>query len=250
MYRSLKSDKIIQTAEQLRTRVQERFPSASLGKVAVELCEIALEAHSRCQAFRKRNTPLRIGIGAVIAVGVTGLIFTFMHVRVSEGIWLAQNFLEAFEAALGSAVFIGASILFLATLEKRVQRGRAIQAINELRAIAHIIDMHQLTKDPEPFLARGSSTPSSPKRTLTPFELGRYFDYCSEMLSVISKIAALYAEGFPDPVVLSAVDDVETLASGLSRKIWQKIMVLDRYSTNSPEVSRNRDVPEIETASD
>ncbi len=57
--------------------------------------------------------------------------------------------------------------------------------------MAHIVDMHQLTKDPEPLLLDGPSTPSSPERKLTPFELGRYLDYSSEMLSMISKTAAI-----------------------------------------------------------
>jgi hypothetical protein len=96
--------------------------------------------------------------------------------------------------------------------------------------MAHIIDMHQLTKDPERSLNhdRKTDTASSPKRTLTPFELTRYLDYCAEALSVISKLAALYVQRFDDPVTLSAVNDIEQLTSGLSRKIWQKIMIVDR----------------------
>jgi len=58
-------------------------------------------------------------------------------------------------------------------------------------------------------------------------QIGRYLNYCSEMLSLTSKIAALYAERLNDAVVLQAVDEVETLTTGLSRKIWQKIMILD-----------------------
>ena len=62
---------------------------------------------------------------------------------------------------------------------------------------------------------------------MTRFELGRYLDYCSELLSLVSKIAALYVQRFDDEVVLGAVNEVETLTNGLSRKIWQKIMILD-----------------------
>ena len=47
------------------------------------------------------------------------------------------------------------------------------------------------------------------------------------MLSLTSKIAALYAERFDDSVVLQAVDEVETITTNLSAKIWQKIMILD-----------------------
>ena len=99
----------------------------------------------------------------------------------------------------------------------------------ELRALAHIIDMHQLTKDPEMVLGEHPPTESSPARNLTPFQLNRYLDYCSEMLSLVSKIGALYVQSFPDAQALAAVADIGNLTTELSQKIWQKIMILDRY---------------------
>ena len=56
--------------------------------------------------------------------------------------------------------------------------------------------------------------------------MARYLDYCSEMLSLTSKVAVLFAQGFPDPIVTEAVSDIERIAAGLSQKIWQKIMIL------------------------
>ena len=96
--------------------------------------------------------------------------------------------------------------------------------------LAHIIDMHQLTKDPERLLTPEQGTPSSPSRTFTKFELARYLDYCSEMLSVISKVAALYVQNFDDPVTLAAVNDVEQLTGSLSQKLWLKIDILERVA--------------------
>jgi hypothetical protein len=71
------------------------------------------------------------------------------------------------------------------------------------------------------------TTASSPKREMTRFSLARYLDYCSEMLSIISKVAALYIQDFDDAVGLSTVNDIQSLATGLSAKIWQKIVILD-----------------------
>ena len=62
---------------------------------------------------------------------------------------------------------------------------------------------------------------------MTPFELSRYLDYCTELLSLTGKVASLYVQDFQDPVALDAVNDIENLTTGLSRKIWQKIMILD-----------------------
>ena len=71
------------------------------------------------------------------------------------------------------------------------------------------------------------NTPSSPARTLSRFEVTRYLDYCSEMLSLTSKVAVLFAQGFPDPIVTETVSDIERIAAGLAQKIWQKIMILE-----------------------
>ncbi|MEP6650045.1 MAG: hypothetical protein ABJA74_09035 [Lapillicoccus sp.] len=42
-------------------------------------------------------------------------------------------------------------------------------------------------------------------------ELGRYFNYCSELLTMVSKAAALCAEQATDPVVLDTVSEISLL---------------------------------------
>ena len=64
--------------------------------------------------------------------------------------------------------------------------------------------------------------------------MSRYLDYCSEMLSLSSKLAALHVQYVNDHVVLDAVNDIETLAASLSNKIWQKIMILDSTPPLAP----------------
>jgi hypothetical protein len=123
-------------------------------------------------------------------------------------------------------ILAGAGIFFLITLDSRIKRRRALAAIHELRVISHIIDMHQLTKDPEMTIAHGYETPSSPKRKMTVFKLNRYLDYCCEMLSLVGNISALYIQNFDDPVAISSAYEIESLTNGTSRKIWQKIMIL------------------------
>ena len=93
--------------------------------------------------------------------------------------------------------------------------------------------MHQLTKDPESYFAPGQHT-ATVRRAMTAFELNRYLDYCSESLALVSKVAALYVQHFQDPVLLDAVDDVEDLTAGFSRKIWQKITILENLRRALP----------------
>jgi hypothetical protein len=129
---------------------------------------------------------------------------------------------------MNDVVLIGAAILFLITVEVRIKRARVLEALHELRSIAHVIDMHQLTKDPGRYAKDRILTAHSPSWEMTAYELTRYLDYCSEMLSLTGKVGALYAQNFKDAVVLSAVNELENLTTGLSRKVWQKIMILHK----------------------
>ncbi len=140
-----------------------------------------------------------------------------------------SEFIQVLEAGLNDLLLIGGTVFFFATLEIRRKRARALKEIHVLRSLAHIVDMHQLTKDPERLFRKQLVTPSSPQVNLTPFQLHRYLDYCSEMLALIGKLAALFAQNMEDPVVLDSVTKIESLTASLAHKIWQKIMVLDRH---------------------
>jgi len=126
-------------------------------------------------------------------------------------------------------VLVGAALLFATTLDDRIRRRRSLRELHVFRSIAHVIDMHQLTKDPSSILGEGLPTEASPERTMNRFELTRYLDYCSEMLSLTSKLAALYAQVLPDAVVIDAVNEIENLTANFSRKIWQKISIVDAF---------------------
>ena len=230
MYHKLDPDRIIETARRLAQRVAERFPESGLRRVADDLIEVSERAKGDLAWVGQPDWPLRIGVGLCIAFllfvfGVTVLAVLRLPTRVS-----VTDVVQAIDAGINEVVLLGVATFFLATLEARRKRRRALRAIHELRSMAHIIDMHQLTKDPERIAnpSTGGDTPSSPARQLTPFALSRYLDYCSEMLSLLSKSAALYVQDSGDPVTMSAVNEVESLATGLSSKIWQKIMILDQ----------------------
>jgi hypothetical protein len=141
---------------------------------------------------------------------------------------------QGIDAAMNITVLVGAALFFAISIEDRIKRRRSLRDLHVFRTLAHVIDMHQLTKDPSIVLQAGPPTEASPKRAMNRFELTRYLDYCSEMLSLTSKLAALYAQNLPDPVVIDAVNDIEELTSNLSRKIWQKITILDARGPSAP----------------
>lgn len=227
MYRQLDPAKIVQTAQTLRNRIRERFPESGLSKLAAELHTVAEEGMGRTAWIEKPHLPLRALMFCLVAAIAFILYRMLGHLRLPN-IEDWPNFIQFLEASLSAMFFIGATVVFLVSCEMRIKRQRALKALYELRAMAHIVDMHQLTKDVDRFIFEGPKTASSPKRNLTPFELSRYLDYCSELLSIISKIAALYIQGLKDQVVLSAVEDVENLTLELSQKVWQKITILEQ----------------------
>ncbi len=137
----------------------------------------------------------------------------------------APDLLHGLESAVNLLILFGGAVWFVLTLEERAKRRRALDALHRLRSMAHVIDMHQLTKNPT-VLLDGPRTAASPERGMSQFELTRYLDYCAEMLSLLGKLAALYAERVRDNVVIAAVNDIEVLTTGLGRKIWQKITII------------------------
>ncbi|MBK7578591.1 MAG: hypothetical protein IPI67_00160 [Myxococcales bacterium] len=236
-YRSLDPDQIIATVDLLARRIEERFPEASLVHVAKELTRVAQGTTARINELSRPNLGLRAGVGFLL-FGFIALLWTALRtLGLTWSIRAGTELIQTLDAVLEASFFIGGSILFLVTLESRLKRRRALAELHELRALAHIVDMHQLTKDPEQLLEAGPRTESSPARTMTNFELSRYLDYSTEMLAMLGKIAALYSEHMSDPVVLSAVDEVEELTTGLSGKIWGKIALIDQIAGRRAELA-------------
>ncbi|GAB4352538.1 MAG: hypothetical protein Kow0026_10120 [Oricola sp.] len=225
-YRTLDKDRIIATASRLEKRIGERFPDSGLRKVAAETVELAHDIGRQTAGLEKPILWLRAAIalaiaGAAAIFAMVGTVLTFD--RISTG---AFDFVQGLESLLNTLVFAGVGFWTLVTLEERFKRKRALDGLHALRSVIHIIDMHQLTKDPAVLQAGFKPTKSSPTRTLGPTEMTRYLDYCSELLSITGKLAALYAQALNDAVVVDAVNDIENLGTNLSRKIWQKIMLI------------------------
>lgn len=227
----LDADKIVDTIEQLKLRINDRFPGSGLENVCRQFLDIARKSKKNAEWIAKPNLTIRISSYAAIAIAVVGIIYTISFVDFSIKDNTLVNIMTLLEALINDVVLLGAAIFFLVTIEVRVKRKRALERLNELRVIAHVIDMHQLTKDPSVIGHSDLNTAHSPKRVLTTYELERYLDYCSEMMSLISKVSVLYAQSLPDEVVVHAVNEIEELTSGLSRKIYQKLMILDRTSS-------------------
>lgn len=227
-YTELRLELILATLATLSNRIAERFPESGLSHVARELYRVGEETGPLLERIRRPKWLLRAGVGIVVAL-IVALVLALLFYLPALDLEVAgvNSLLQTVESAAQDLIFLSLAVYFLLTLESRSNRRISLRALHRLRSIVHIVDMHQLTKDPEHLLTPGMSTASSPERLFTRFELSRYLDYCAELLSLSSKLAALHVQHVNDPVVLNAVNDIEVLASDLSNKMWQKIVILD-----------------------
>ncbi len=240
-FRQLDAAAIDQTIVTLERRIAERFPDSHLRKVAAELVRISQESAARIEAIQRPITWMRICVWSLLALIFLLLIIMPFFFHQWGDVKSILDFIQILDPSLNTAFFIGAFVVYLLSIERSIKRNRALAAIHELRSMAHVVDMHQLTKDPVMLTSEQHRTASSPTRTMTDFELSRYFDYCSEMVSLISKVAALYIQDFQDPVAISAVDEVESLSTGLSEKMWQKISLLNNSIAINAIQNQGRD---------
>ncbi len=225
----LSATAVRETVGRLSERIAARFPARRLVLVADELTRLAADVSDVAAETRSRVRWVRllslVGVALVVLATLVALVLALHDAsRVDSSV----DWLPLVESAINDVVFAAIAVFFLHALPNRIQRGRLLALLHRLRSLAHIVDMHQLTKDPERLRNDFTPTASSPgpDAALDRAGMERYLDYCSELLSLIGKVAALCAEESRDPLVLDTVATVETLTSGMSRKIWQKISLL------------------------
>ena len=226
-YRRLDPEQIIGTAAKLEQRVRERFPEAGLRNVASELVLLSCDLARSAEALQAPIWWVRILIGLAVAAGAAVFLFVgtiLSFDRIETG---AFDFVQGIEASLNTLLLAALGFLALARSEERIKRKRVFVQLHTLRSMIHVVDMHQMTKDPAALSDSFKPMPNSPVRITNSQDLARYLDYCSEMLSLTGKLAALFAQSVNDEVVIEAVNDIEDLGSNLSRKIWQKTPMIE-----------------------
>jgi hypothetical protein len=238
-FRSLDAPKILSTTERLERRIVERFPERGLAAVAREVTALARTVEREVAALEPPIWGLRLLVGAVVLAGAAVFLWIGSIIPLNQVGRDTFDSVEGVEAAINTALLAALGLIALVRLEARVKRQRVAKGLHALRSVIHVIDMHQLTKDPVTLSPDFQPTEASPARTMSAVEMSRYLDYCSELLAITGKLAALYAQAVPDEGVASAVNDIEVLGSSLSRKIWQKITLIDQ-----PGSSRKRRMPE------
>jgi len=225
-YRQLDESKIIATLTALRDRIDNQFPDSGLGRVADEMIAVGSEVADCSDYLNAPNWPIRIFAGLLITAMIVVLYLASPPIDLPEG---AHKFsgVQSIAAVLNIVAVVGVAVLFLLRLETNLKRRRAHGVLHELRSLAHVVDMHQLSKDPAGRRLPEPEITESPKGAMSPPSLGRYLDYCTDLLSLTGKLSALLVQRFKDQEVMSEVNEIEALTSALSGRIWQKIQLLE-----------------------
>jgi len=228
MNKELNIKKIISTIAKLNIRIDERFTKLGLSNVCSKLHQAAQKAELSIDELVKSNHWVRGGVISIVILFLMALVYTFRVIEWEFSRPTLSEIIQISEALINDVLLVSAALFFLITFEQRIKRRKVLRELHLLRSIAHVIDMHQLTKDPSMVIAGINPTENSPVRKMTATELMRYLDYCSEMFSLIGKIAALFSERLPETEIVSAANDIENLCTGLSQKVWQKMVFLGK----------------------
>jgi len=220
----LHGDSIIETMSSIKNKIITTYPNSNLNKVSKNLLHLSEDIVEKSDRPDHKNTILKI-TSLFLAVCILSILIYFLKGLILKFPKDFITFVSLLEASLASSVFIGATIFYLNNIETKYKRKKALDIIDKLRSLSHIIDMHQLNKDPSDFLIVNSYKKVSHNYS-TKESLSKYYDFCSELLSMINKLAAYYIQNLDDHEVREAVDQIEILTTNLSQKIWQKNMIL------------------------
>jgi hypothetical protein len=215
--------------EQLERRIYARFGERGLTNAARDLGHLVdlvqSEAAQSRDRLRRTKLAARAGGITIVAAVLVALVFSLRR-AIIDGLAHTADWVPLAESVVNDLVFVAIALVFLWAFPERLERRALLRLLHRLRSLAHVIDMHQLSKDPEQTSRSYKPTAQSVRHGLDADQLHHYLDYCSEMLSLTAKTAALCAEHSTDGVVLETVSYIETLTTDLSNKIWQKISLL------------------------
>jgi hypothetical protein len=219
------------TVAQLERRIHARFGERGLTKAVRDLGQLVVLVQTEAgeSHVRLRRTTLAARTTSIAIIGATLFALVFgLRSAVTEGLEQTAHWVPLVESVINDLVFAAIAVLFLWAMPERLERRALLRLLHRLRSLAHVIDMHQLSKDPEQVSPTYVGTAESLRHGLDADQLYHYLDYCSEMLSLTAKTAALCGEHTSDGVVLETISTIERLTTELSNKIWQKISLLPR----------------------
>jgi len=100
---NLDAGEIIATIERLGKRIEERVPGSGLVALCGQLLDIARQARARSREIARPHVPLRIAVGALLALIAAGLAVTAARVEMPRGSLDLVELVQLLEAPPPSA---------------------------------------------------------------------------------------------------------------------------------------------------
>ena len=217
---------VIATIDQLGGRIRARFADRGLPKAAAELRSAATEVTELGVHLRGRLRVLRWTARAasvLVALGMALVLVVAARDADLSGSVRSVDWVALVESTIQTLVFGGLTLLFPQCPPRPT--GKAPPAATPASPpVPRARHRHAPTdQDPERLRSDFEPTDATVAVDLTRAEMQHYLGYCSELLALVGKVAALCAEDSQDGLILETVSDIENLTNGMSRKIWQKI---------------------------
>jgi hypothetical protein len=147
-YRNLDHDKLLGTIESISQRIIAMFPPSGLGEVSVELLAAARYCLREVREIQKPLWKLRVAVTASVAGLMLLPALPAFAMKLPLEFGTLAEFLQATDAGFNILLLLAGGVIFLISMESRLKRIRTLRALNQLRSLAHVVDMHQLSKDP------------------------------------------------------------------------------------------------------
>ena len=156
----------------------ELFPNNGIAQVSRALADLSEKHTDYAAKAASRNWPMQIVSVLIVLAGLATAGWGVWQVLQLFGMDVREiGSVQGLDSVLNIMIVTGAAIWFVLNLETRQRQARVLARLHELRALAHVIDMHQLRKDPTTYYRE--PTAHSPNRDLSESNLMAYLDYCA-----------------------------------------------------------------------
>ncbi len=226
-YFRLDEAKILALISEMVARIKERFPDAGLNAQAQLLKTIVEHDSRRAMQLQRPLVFFRCMMVLVACVLLAALGYGVWSLHPELRAPTLTELIQAADSGAQVLLMLGLALGWLFYAEGRRKQRQWRVLLRKLINLSHIIDMHQLNKDPDRLTRQlGENTESSPrldKHVSTAFLMTRYLDYCRELLSIIGKMGAFYMQYTDDRIVIAEINQLianeQSLRAGISSKI-------------------------------
>ena len=196
------------------------------GKQSVQPCRgVRRDRACHGAARRQASRPIlaiRLASLTAIGLGLLGLWYLVDHIHARWEFGTITELFRGHRRGLQSPGHPRRGPLVLDHARGPAKRKRALGSIEELREFIHVIDLTQLYYTPELYKPDEANSQNAWGFDYT------YLLFCTQMIGVISNLAALYTRGAAGDSVLRAASDVEMLTNAVTTKLLSKVEIVRR----------------------